>query len=113
MKRFLILILFVPLCLAQEPAAKPPALPPLSQAEEQALNTAVAEAGSSPLEFMRAIPPPATVPIAGLLIGYNEPMKLIVVVLAALWPILMNIAAAIRQIDPLLLDVARSFRRSR
>lgn len=65
------------------------------------------------LEFMRAIPPPATVPIAGLLIGYNEPMKLIVVVLAALWPILMNIAAAIRQIDPLLLDVARSFRLSR
>ena len=64
------------------------------------------------LEFMRAIPPPATVPIAGLLIGYNEPMKLVVVVLAALWPILLNIAAAIRQIDPLLLDVAHSFRLS-
>ncbi len=65
------------------------------------------------LEFMRAIPPPATVPIAGLLIGYNEPMKLVVVVLAALWPILLNVAAAVRQIDPLLLDVARSFRLSR
>lgn len=65
------------------------------------------------LEFMRAIPPPATVPIAGLLIGYNEQMKLTVIVLAALWPILMNIAAAIRQIDPLLMDVARSFRLGR
>lgn len=65
------------------------------------------------LEFMRAIPPPAIVPVAGLLIGYNEPMKLVVVVLAALWPILLNVAASVREIDPLLLDVARSFRISR
>lgn len=64
------------------------------------------------LEFMRAIPPPAIVPVAGLLIGYNEPMKLLVVVLAALWPILLNTAAAVRQIDPLLMEVARSFRLS-
>jgi ABC-type nitrate/sulfonate/bicarbonate transport system permease component len=65
------------------------------------------------LEFMRAIPPPATVPVAGLLIGYSEPMKLVVVVLAALWPILLNVSSAVRQIDPLLIDVARSFRLSR
>ncbi len=65
------------------------------------------------LEFMRAIPPPATVPVAGLLIGYNETMKVVVIVLAALWPILLNTAAAVRQIDPLLLDMARSFRLSR
>jgi len=62
------------------------------------------------LEFMRAIPPPATVPVAALLIGYNEAMKLVVIVLAALWPILLNTSAAVRQIDPLLLDVARTFR---
>ena len=42
------------------------------------------------LEFMRAIPPPVTVPVAALLIGYNESMKLTVVVLSALWPILFN-----------------------
>ena len=61
-------------------------------------------------EFMRAIPPPVTVPVASLLIGYSETMKLTVVVLAGLWPILLNATAAVRQIDPLLLDVARSFR---
>jgi len=33
-----------------------------------------------------------------------------VVVLSALWPILLNTTSAVRQIDPLLLDVARSFR---
>jgi ABC-type nitrate/sulfonate/bicarbonate transport system permease component len=64
------------------------------------------------LEFMRAIPPPATVPVAALLIGYNESMKLTVVTLSALWPILLNTTAAARGIDPLLLDVARSFRLS-
>lgn len=64
------------------------------------------------LEFMRAIPPPVTVPIAALLIGYNETMKLTVVVLSALWPILLNATSAVRQIDPLLLDVARTFRLS-
>jgi ABC-type nitrate/sulfonate/bicarbonate transport system permease component len=64
------------------------------------------------LEFMRAIPPPATVPVAALLIGYNETMKLTVVTLSALWPILLNTTAAARGIDPLLIDVARSFRLS-
>jgi ABC-type nitrate/sulfonate/bicarbonate transport system permease component len=64
------------------------------------------------LEFLRAIPPPATVPVLGLLMGYSEPMKLAVVVLSALWPILLNTTAAVRGIDPLLLDVARSFRLS-
>jgi ABC-type nitrate/sulfonate/bicarbonate transport system permease component len=64
------------------------------------------------LEFMRAIPPPAIVPVAGLLIGYNQSMKLTVVVLAALWPILLNTCSAVRQIDPVLLEVSRSFRLS-
>jgi ABC-type nitrate/sulfonate/bicarbonate transport system permease component len=62
------------------------------------------------LEFMRAIPPPVTVPLASLLIGYSESMKLTVIALAGLWPILLNAASAVRGIDPLLLDVARSFR---
>src|SRR5262245_41215889 len=37
-------------------------------------------------------------------------MTLTVVVLSGLWPILLNAASAVRQIDPLLLDVAYSFR---
>jgi ABC-type nitrate/sulfonate/bicarbonate transport system permease component len=64
------------------------------------------------LELMRAIPPPAVVPVAALLIGYNGTMKLTVIVLSALWPILLNATSAVRLIDPLLIDVARSFRLS-
>ena len=77
------------------------------------VSAAVSRALNPLLEFMRAIPPPATVPVAALLIGYNEAMKLTVIVLAALWPILLNCATAVRQIDPLLIEVARTFRLSR
>jgi ABC-type nitrate/sulfonate/bicarbonate transport system permease component len=74
------------------------------------ISRAAARALEPLLEFMRAIPPPVTVPVATLLIGYSTGMKLTVVVLSGLWPILLNAASAVRQIDPLLLDVAHSFR---
>lgn len=74
--------------------------------------SAAARALGPLLEFLRAIPPPATVPIAVLLLGYDERMKLTVVALAATWPILLNTASAAARVDPLLLDVARSFRLS-
>jgi ABC-type nitrate/sulfonate/bicarbonate transport system permease component len=64
------------------------------------------------LEFLRAIPPPAAVPVAILFMGYDERMKLTVVVLAAIWPILLNTSSAAERVHPLLLDVARSFRLS-
>lgn len=62
------------------------------------------------LEFCRAIPPPVVVPVAVLLLGYEESLKLLVVTWAAVWPILLNTASAARLVDPLLLDVARTFR---
>ena len=63
-------------------------------------------------EFMRSLPPPTIVPIAVLLIGYDERMKLVVIVLSALWPILLNVAASVHALNPLLLDVSRTFQLS-
>lgn len=60
------------------------------------------------LEFLRAMPPAALVPIAVLLIGYDERMKVAVVTLAAIWPILLNARAGVRALDPILVDTARS-----
>lgn len=60
------------------------------------------------LEFARAMPPAAMVPIAALLIGYGEAMKVAVVTLAAVWPILLNARAGVRGLDPVLVDTARS-----
>ncbi len=72
----------------------------------------VAQALGPLLEFMRAIPPPVTAPVAALLLGYGLAMKLTVVVLSALWPILLNTSSAVARVEPLLFDVARTFRLS-
>ena len=65
------------------------------------------------LEFCRAMPPPAIVPLAILFLGYDERMKLGIVTLSAIWPVLLNTSSAVEHIHPLLLDVATSFRLSR
>lgn len=52
------------------------------------------------LEFARSMPPAAMVPIAALLIGYGETMKVAVVTFAAVWPVLLNARAGVRNLDP-------------
>jgi ABC-type nitrate/sulfonate/bicarbonate transport system permease component len=64
------------------------------------------------LEFCRAMPPPAIVPLAILFLGYDERMKLSIVVISAMWPILLNTSSAVRHIHPILLDVSTSLRLS-
>ncbi len=64
-------------------------------------------------EFARALPPAAMVPVATLLLGFDETMKVVVVVLAAGWPIMLNTRTGVRTVDPVRLDVARSLRLSR
>jgi len=61
------------------------------------------------LEFCRGLPPPVIVPVAVLLLGYAQGLKLLVVVWVGVWPILLNVAAAAGAVEPLLLDVARTF----
>lgn len=65
------------------------------------------------LEFARAMPPAAIVPIAVLLIGYDTAMKVAVVTFAAVWSILLNTRSGLRSIDPVLLDTARCLRLNR
>jgi len=63
-------------------------------------------------EFARALPPAAIVPVATLLLGFDETMKVVVVVLAALWPIVLNTSSGVQELNPVLLDTARSLRLS-
>ncbi|MFB9262676.1 ABC transporter permease [Bradyrhizobium erythrophlei] len=60
------------------------------------------------LEFLRTLPPPTIVPVAALIIGVNEAMKLFVIVFAALWPVLLNTTMGVRSLHPTLLEAARS-----
>lgn len=62
----------------------------------------------STLAFARAVPPATLVPIAALLLGYEETVKLAVVTFAATWSVLLNARAGTRGLDPVLLDTARS-----
>ncbi|MGF1666397.1 MAG: ABC transporter permease [Acidimicrobiia bacterium] len=64
-------------------------------------------------EFARALPPAAMVPVATLLLGFDEPMKVVIVAVAALWPIMLNTRMGVRELNPVLLDAARSLRLTR
>lgn len=64
------------------------------------------------LELCRTMPPPAIVPLAALLIGLGRAMGVAVVVFAAIWPIVLNTAAAVRSVHPVLLDAARTLQLS-
>lgn len=60
------------------------------------------------LEFLRVIPPAAIVPIAVLFGGYNDVTKVVVVVLTAVWPILLQVRASTREMASSLQEVAKA-----
>lgn len=61
------------------------------------------------LEFMRAIPGVALLPIALFMFGIGSDMKVAIIVFGAFWPVLMNTVDGIRGIDILVKDVSRSY----
>ena len=64
------------------------------------------------LEFFRAIPPPAIIPIVMLLLGITDTMKIAVIVSGAVWPILLNTIDGVRSVDRVLVATAATFRLS-
>jgi ABC-type nitrate/sulfonate/bicarbonate transport system permease component len=62
------------------------------------------------LEFLRAIPPPAMVPILFLLAGIADTTKILVIISGCVWPVLLNTVEGVRGVDPLLVDTCRSYR---
>lgn len=64
------------------------------------------------LEFLRPIPSVAIIPLAVLVLGTDARMKVSLIVFATLWPVLYNTLYGIRDIDPLTLDMARSYQLS-
>jgi ABC-type nitrate/sulfonate/bicarbonate transport system permease component len=65
------------------------------------------------LEFFRAIPPPVLIPVAMLLLGITDTMKVVVISSGAIWPILLNTIEGVRATDSVLLETADSYRISR
>jgi sulfonate transport system permease protein len=67
-----------------------------------------------PVHFLRPIPSAAVIPLALLVFTYTgNSMKTFVIAFGALWPILMNVFQASKNVDPLLIDTGRTLGKSR
>lgn len=61
----------------------------------------------APLLLLRSTPPIVVVPLSIAVLGVGTAMHLTVVVFSCVWPVLLNTAAGVAQIEPLQVDVAR------
>jgi ABC-type nitrate/sulfonate/bicarbonate transport system permease component len=62
------------------------------------------------LEFLRAIPPPALIPLIGLFAGIGDARRVVIVIAGCVWPILLNTVEGVRAVDEVLTDTCRSYR---
>lgn len=64
-------------------------------------------------EFIRPIPSSAYIPVAILILGIDNEMKIFVIFLACFFPVLLNTYGGVRGVDPVLVDTGRTFGLSR
>src|SRR5690606_30529369 len=62
------------------------------------------------LEFLRAIPPPALIPLIGLFAGLGDTRRVVIIIAGCVWPILLNTVEGVRAVDEVLTDTCRSYR---
>jgi len=65
---------------------------------------------ASTIEFLRPIPSVALIPVAVLLYGTDLRSKLLLVVYASFWQVLVQVLAGTQDVDPVADDTARSYR---
>jgi NitT/TauT family transport system permease protein len=65
------------------------------------------------VEFLRPLPSVALIPLALIAFGTGPETKIGLAVFAAVWPILFNTMYALSEIDPLQMETARVFGKSR
>lgn len=72
------------------------------------------ERGLGPLlDFFRSLPPPAIVPLATLILGITIEAGVAIVVLAVIWPVLLNVIAASRAVPTVRVEMGPSLGLSR
>lgn len=60
-------------------------------------------------EFFRALPPPVLIPVLMLLFGVTDWMKIMVILLGAIWPVVLNTVEGVRAADSVQSDTSRSY----
>lgn len=61
------------------------------------------------VEFFRALPPPALLPLTILVLGVGDTAKVFLIALVCVFPILLNTMAGVGGIDPVLKETARMY----
>jgi ABC-type nitrate/sulfonate/bicarbonate transport system permease component len=74
------------------------------------LSPFVRRVASPIVEFLRAIPAPALLPFALLVLGVGNSSKIFVIAFVCLWPILLNAIDGVSGVDPTLTDTGRVYR---
>jgi ABC-type nitrate/sulfonate/bicarbonate transport system permease component len=62
------------------------------------------------IQFLRAIPPPALIPLFIVLLGIGDGMKVAMILFGVVWPILLNTADGVGSVEPLLRETGRIYR---
>ena len=62
------------------------------------------------IHFLRAIPPPALVPLFIVLLGIGDAMKAAMILFGVVWPILINTADGVASVEPLQRETGRVYR---
>lgn len=65
------------------------------------------------VEVLRPLPKPALLPPLMLFLGLGDAMKITAVSLGVFFPVLINTIQGVRGVDPVMVDVARTFQHSR
>ena len=73
------------------------------------LNPLLRRATSPIVEFLRAIPPPALLPFAIVVLGVGNTGKVFLIAFVCLWPVLLNTIDGVTGIDPTLRETVRSY----
>ncbi|MFW3168558.1 ABC transporter permease [Geodermatophilus sp. CPCC 206100] len=68
------------------------------------------ELTASTIEFLRPIPSVALIPLAVLLFGTSIESKLLLVVYAAFWQMVIQVLYGVQDVDPVAQDTARAYR---
>jgi ABC-type nitrate/sulfonate/bicarbonate transport system permease component len=74
------------------------------------LNPLLRRATSPIVEFLRAIPPPALLPFAIVVLGVGNSGKVFLIAFVCVWPVLLNTIDGVTGLDPTLRETARVYR---